>query len=260
MSPGDDRTPPDVASRATARVPGQRSATLVIVPAYNEEAALPSTLAELTAIRPDLDVLVVSDGSIDKTAALARAAGVAVVELPFNLGIGGALQTGFRYAVQHGYERAVQFDADGQHDPREIRTLEAALDDGAQMVVGSRFAGEGEYRVGVARRAAMRLLRWSVSALSGQQFSDTSSGFRAFTVPVLQFFARAYPVEFMDSTESLLVAAKSGYRIVEVPAHMRARSAGRPSTRHFRLAYHYLRLLMVMISQVTAHRRPEEAT
>ncbi len=108
----------------------RRSRALVVIPAFNEEEALPSTLAELLEVRPDLDVVVISDGSVDKTAALARAAGVAVVELPFNLGIGGALQTGFRYAVRHGYERAVQFDGDGQHDPREIAKLEQALDDG----------------------------------------------------------------------------------------------------------------------------------
>src|SRR4051812_15874986 len=97
-----------------------RSSALVVIPAYNEEDALPATLAELAEIRPDLDVVVVSDGSVDKSAALARAAGVHVIELPFNLGIGGALQAGFRYAEREGYERAFQFDADGQHDPREL--------------------------------------------------------------------------------------------------------------------------------------------
>lgn len=229
-----------------------RSATLVIVPAFNEEAALPGTLAELHALRPDLDVLVVSDGSTDKTAALGRAGGAAVVELPFNLGIGGALQTGFRFAVRNGYERAVQFDADGQHDPREIATLEAALDDGADMVVGSRF-GEGsvEYRVGPVRRTAMHVLRFAVNTLSGRRFSDTSSGFRAFGAPVLQFFARSYPVEFMDSTEALLLTCQAGYRVVEVPARIRKRAAGQPSNRHVRLVYHYMRLLVVMLSQVS---------
>jgi glycosyltransferase involved in cell wall biosynthesis len=236
--------------------PSRSSTALVIIPAFNEEEALPSTLDELATIRPDLDVLVVSDGSVDKTAALARAAGVAVVELPFNLGIGGALQTGFRYAVRHGYERAIQFDADGQHDPREIATLEAALDEGAGMVVGSRF-GEGtvEYRVGPIRRAAMAILRWSVNTLTHQNLTDTSSGFRAFNAAVLQLFARSYPVEFMDSTESLLLALGEGIRIAEVPTRIRARSAGQPSTRHVRLVYHYLRLLVVMLSQVGMRRK-----
>jgi cellulose synthase/poly-beta-1,6-N-acetylglucosamine synthase-like glycosyltransferase len=237
----------------------QRSITLVIIPAYNEEEALPGTLAELSEIRPDLDVLVISDGSTDKTAALAGAAGASVVELPFNLGIGGALQTGFRYAVRHGYGRAIQFDADGQHDPREIATLEAALDDGALLVIGSRF-GEGtvEYRVGPIRRVAMHLLRLSVNAISGQKFTDTSSGFRAFGAPVLQYFALSYPVEFMDSTESLLLACRAGYPVVEVPTRIRKRSAGQPSTRNVRLVYHYLRLAVVMLSQVPRGKRAKQ--
>jgi glycosyltransferase involved in cell wall biosynthesis len=230
----------------------------VVIPAYDEEEALPATLAELTSLRPDLDVLVVSDGSRDKTAALARAAGVAVIELPFNLGIGGALQAGFRYAVRHGYGRAVQFDADGQHDPREIARLEAALDAGADMVIGTRFGdGSVEYRVGPVRRVAMHVLRASVNALSGRRFSDTSSGFRAFTAPVLESFAGSYPVEFMDSTESLLLACKAGFDVVEVPTRIRRRIAGRPSNRHFRLVYHYLRLLVVIVSQVSRPRRHE---
>jgi glycosyltransferase involved in cell wall biosynthesis len=236
--------------------PIRRTAALVIIPAFNEEEALPATLDELATVRPDLDVLVVSDGSLDKTAALARAAGVAVVELPFNLGIGGALQTGFRYAVRHGYVRAVQFDADGQHDPREIATLEAALDDGAAMVVGSRF-GEGtvEYRVGPIRRAAMAVLRRAVNGVSSQRFNDTSSGFRAFDASVLQLFARSYPVEFMDSTESLVLAINEGVRVAEVPTRIRARTAGQPSTRHVRLVYHYLRLLIVLLSQTPTRRQ-----
>ena len=138
-----------------------RSSALVVIPAYNEEAALPSTLAELSEVRPDLDVVVVSDGSVDKTAALARAAGVHVIDLPFNLGIGGALQAGFRYAEREGYERAFQFDADGQHDPRELAALEAGLDAGANLVIGSRF-GDGivEYQ----RRAAAPRSRCTCSA------------------------------------------------------------------------------------------------
>jgi glycosyltransferase involved in cell wall biosynthesis len=238
---------------ASARAPR----TLVIIPAWNEEAALPSTLAELAQARPDLDVLVVSDGSTDRTAEVARAAGVAVVELPFNLGIGGALQTGFRYAVRHDYARAVQFDADGQHDPAEIATLLGVLDDGTDLVIGSRF-GEGtvEYRVGPVRHGAMRVLRFSMNAMTRQNFSDTSSGFRGFGRAALDLFATTYPVEFMDSTESLLQACRAGLTVAETPTRIRKRSAGTPSTRRFRLVYHYLRLLVTMLSQVS--RRTSE--
>lgn len=233
-----------------------RSSALVVIPAYNEEAALPDTLAELGAVRPDLDVVVVSDGSVDKTAPLARAAGARVIELPFNLGIGGALQAGFRYAEREGYQRAFQFDADGQHDPREIAALEAGLDAGAGLVIGSRF-GDGvvEYKVGPVRRLAMRVLGWSVNRLCRQTFTDTSSGFRGFDAGVLHFFAGAYPVEFMDSTESLLLASFAGFRVTEVPTRIRKRSAGQPSTRRLRLVLNYLRLLVVIVGHLTRPRR-----
>jgi glycosyltransferase involved in cell wall biosynthesis len=233
-----------------------RARALVVIPAFNEEAALPETLAELGSVRPDLDVVVVSDGSVDKTAALARAAGVHVIDLPFNLGIGGALQAGFRYAGREGYERAFQFDADGQHDPRELATLETALDAGASLVIGSRF-GDGvvEYKVDPVRRLAMRTLGWCVNRLCKQKFTDTSSGFRGFDAKMLHFFSRSYPVEFMDSTESLLLASFAGFRVAEVPTRIRERSAGQPSTRNVRLVLNYLRLLVVIVSHLTRSRR-----
>ncbi|MGE3620333.1 MAG: glycosyltransferase family 2 protein [Acidimicrobiia bacterium] len=232
--------------------------TLAIIPAYNEEAALPATLAELRAAMPDLDVLVVSDGSGDATAEVARRAGVEVVELPFNLGIGGALRTGFVYAVRAGYDAAVQFDADGQHDPTQIPKLLDALASGADMVVGSRFAEtSAHYEVGGARRGAMRLLQVAVRLLAGRRFSDTSSGFRAFDREVLSFFSRNYPSEYMESVESLILATLEGFDVVEVPADMRQRSAGTPSARRMRLVYHYLRLLLVLGS--SARRRSRTA-
>ena len=234
--------------------------TLVIIPAWNEEVVLPGTLAELARVRPDLDVLVVSDGSTDTTAEIARAAGAAVVELPFNLGIGGALQTGFRYAVRRDYDRAVQFDADGQHDPTQIAALLEALDNGADMVVGTRFGeGKAEYRVGPVRRTAMRVLHFSINAMTRLHFSDTSSGFRAFDRSVLELFAETYPVEFMDSAESLLQACRAGMKVTETPTRIRERQAGEPSTRNFRLVYHYLRLLVTILSQVSRRRKHKEA-
>jgi glycosyltransferase involved in cell wall biosynthesis len=230
--------------------------TLVIIPAYNEEEALPGTLKELRTFHRELDVLVVSDGSIDATASVARAADAAVVELPYNLGIGGALRTGFLYAVREGYDTAVQFDADGQHDPRHIRTLLAALDDGADMVVGSRFAEtSATYEVGGTRRGAMRVLQVAVRLLAGRRFSDTSSGFRGFSRSVLTFFSRNYPSEYMESVESLILATFEGFNVVEVPVDMRQRSAGAPSSRSLKLAYHYLRLLLVLAAGASRRRR-----
>ncbi len=227
----------------------------MIIPAFNEEAALPGTLRELRGVAPDLDLLVVSDGSTDGTAAVAHAEGVPVLELPFNLGIGGALRAGFRHAVEARYDVAVQLDGDGQHDPTQISKLLDALDQGADMVIGSRFAKESaHYDVGGTRRSAMRLLQIAVRLLSGHRFTDTSSGFRGFNREVLEFFARDYPSEYMESVESLVLATYEGFDVVEVPVDMRQRAGGDASARRFRLAYHYLRLLVVLGASASRRR------
>ena len=231
--------------------------TLVIIPAYNEREALPDVLGELAQRVPEYDVLVVDDGSADETAELARAAGTSVVQLPFNLGVGGALRVGFRFAANRGYDRAVQIDADGQHDPAEIATLFAALDAGADMAVGSRFTVPGDpYRVSWFRRRAMGVLQLSVRFLSGQRFTDTTSGFRAFSRPVLELFARNYPVEYMsDTVEALVLATAAGYRVVEVPTRMRVRAGGAPSNRSIRLGYNYVRVLVALFISASRTKR-----
>ncbi len=230
--------------------------SIAIIPAFNEEDSLPGVLAQLRQVCPDLDVVVVDDGSRDRTADVARAGGATVLQLPYNLGIGGALRLGFRYAVRNGYDRGVQFDADGQHDAGEIATLFAALDQGADMVVGSRFAtGSGSYDTGWFRTRAMGLLRFSVRRLTGRRFSDTSSGFRAFDRRVLELFARTYPIEYMDSVEALLLAWLDGAEVVEVPTTMHERVAGVPSNRRFKLIYNYLRLLIVIGMYLSRRRR-----
>jgi glycosyltransferase involved in cell wall biosynthesis len=239
--------------------PGRSSRTLVILPALNEAEALTGVLRELAQCCPQLDVLVVDDGSTDATAQVARDEGVAVAVLPFNLGVGGALQTGFRYAIAHGYDRAIQFDADGQHDPTQVPALLAALDEGADLVIGSRFAAPepgSEYDVGRLRGGAMGVLRVAVRVLSGRSFSDTSSGFRAFSSRLLPFYAGDYPNEYLgDTVEALLLACQAGFRVVEVPVSMRVRAAGTPSTQNVKLIYHYLRALVSLLSRAPVRRR-----
>jgi glycosyltransferase involved in cell wall biosynthesis len=221
--------------------------TLIIIPAFNEQDALPATLDGLLAHVSAQHVLVIDDGSSDRTADLAGAAGVLVARLPFNLGIGGALRTGFRYAHLHGFAAAVQFDADGQHSADGIATLLAPLAEGADMVVGSRFlAGSGQYQQSAARGRAMGALRRLVHRRTKQEFTDTSSGFRAFGPKALALFAHHYPVEYLDSVEALILAVRSGLQVVEVPVSMHERQAGVASNRRLKLAYHYVRLLVVM--------------
>lgn len=229
--------------------------TVVVIPAFNEAESLPAVLDELARVVPEFAVAVVDDGSSDDTSGVARAKGAIVLRLPFNLGIGGALRAGFRFAVETGYDRVVQFDGDGQHDATQIAILLAALDEGADMVIGNRFGAGDDYQVGATRGVAMRLLRVMTRRLSGQTFIDTSSGFRAVRRPLLERWAREYPVEYMDSVETLIGACRSGYRVVEVPTSMRERTGGQPSTRSFRLVYNYLRLVIVLASS-TMRRRP----
>ena len=207
-------------------------------------------------------MLVVDDGSLDDTAVIARKHGVTVLSLPFNLGVGGALQTGFRYAVRNDYDRAIQFDADGQHDPTEVQKLIDGLDDGADLMIGSRFAigGAVTYPVGRARRVGMRILRRIVRTLVGRDFTDTTSGFRAFSRPLLEFFAQTYPTEYMgDTVEALVIASNHGFVTDEVAVNMHGRTGGAPSNRRFRLFYYYVRLVVVLLSSAST-RRTRDAT
>lgn len=231
--------------------------TLIIIPAFNEEASLPAVLDELAVAVPDYHVVVVDDGSRDATASVAAQAGATVLRLPFNLGVGGAMRTGFKYATNHGYERAIQCDADGQHEGSEIKVLVEALDQGADLVVGTRFGGDSaSYDVGAIRRRAMRSLEVGVRMLSGRRLSDTSSGFRGYSRRMIAYFAGDYPVDYLgDTVEAILIAANAGFHVAEVPVSMRPRSGGVASTRNIKLLYHFVRLVVVMISTAPLRRR-----
>ena len=230
---------------------------LIIMPALNEEESLPATLKELREIVDDHDVLVIDDGSTDATAEVARRAGAVAAQLPFTLGVGGAVRVGLHFAQRNGYDRAVVIDADGQHDPAGITALLDALDRGADMAVGSRFAaGTTEYPVGRIRRQAMRFLATIVRFLTGQRFSDVTSGFRAFDRPVIELLARDYPVEYLaDTVEALLIVRYAGFRVDEVPISMRPRAAGVPSTRRIKLVINYLRLLIGILGSASRRAR-----
>jgi glycosyltransferase involved in cell wall biosynthesis len=224
----------------------QRLRTLAIVPAYNEEHSIGAVLEEIRAAEPDLHVVVVNDASEDATAAIAARAGAAVLNLPFNVGIGGAMQTGYQYALEHGFELAIQVDGDGQHDPREIgQVLEPILDGRADLVVGTRFVTGGGYRGTRVRRVGIRLFAAIVSVMVGQRVSDTTSGFRAVNRKALRLFAAEYPHDYPE-VESMVLLSRHGLRLLEVPVQMRVRETGNSSITALRSVYYMVKVLLAL--------------
>jgi hypothetical protein len=198
----------------------------VVIPAHNEQESLPATLAELRAGGPAVDVLVVDDGSRDATREAAAGAGVPVVSHAVNLGVGAALQTGFRYAFDHGYDVVVQLDADGQHDPRYLDALLAPVLDGrCEVSIGSRYVARSEYRAPLVRRLGMVLFSGVVRLALGQRIADTTSGFRAYARPVVAVCRHDFPKDFPDAP-LLIALSRRGFRLLEVPVEMRERQAG----------------------------------
>lgn len=215
-------------------VPGQRGErprrVLVVVPAYNEAESISAVLHEIRAALPAADLIVVDDGSDDGTAQVCRREGVDCLVLPFNLGVGGAMRAGFRYARARGFQVVVQIDADGQHNAIFASALIAELERGADVVVGSRFAGTGTYRVSSSRRLAMTLVSGLLSRACGVRLTDATSGFRVAGESAIDLFSDTYPAEYLgDTLQSLIMASRAGLVIRELDVEMRPRSAGRPS-------------------------------
>ena len=203
------------------------SRVLVVIPAHDEEESLPRTLAEVRDRAPSADVLVVDDGSTDRTSDVAREAGVPVVRHAINLGVGGALQTGFRFAMAHGYDVAVQLDADGQHDPADLAKVAApALAGELDVAIGSRYLQPSGYRAPHARRLGMRLFSALTRLATALPITDTTSGFRAYGRRVMGVCQHDLPQDFPDAP-LLIALARRGFRIGEVPVSMRERRAGR---------------------------------
>jgi glycosyltransferase involved in cell wall biosynthesis len=219
---------------------------VAIVPAFNEQDTVGRVIDEVRAFDPGFDVVVVDDGSTDRTAAIASARGAHLLRLPFNLGIGGAVQTGYRFAFENGYDLAVQIDGDGQHDPRELPLILApVLADEADMVVGSRFAGSGAYRPPAMRRVGIRVFAWVVSRLVGQRVTDSTSGFRAVNRRGIELFAADYPHDYPE-VEATVMAVRHRLRLREVPVAMRERGGGRSSITAARSVYYMLKVLLAL--------------
>jgi glycosyltransferase involved in cell wall biosynthesis len=223
---------------------------LAIVPAYNEAEAIVSTIAAIHKWAPDFDVLVVDDGSTDATAERASAAGAAVLRLPFNLGIGGAMQSGYIYALERDYEVAIQVDGDGQHDPRHIRNLLERLreDPELNMVTGSRFldrSGDG-YRSSAARRIGIRLFSRVVSLITGRRVTDPTSGFRMTDRRGIELFARDYPHDYPE-IEAILLMHAHRLRSCEIPVVMRPRLTGSSAISSTQSLYYMVKVLLAVL-------------
>jgi glycosyltransferase involved in cell wall biosynthesis len=222
---------------------------LAIVPAFNEEEAIARVVEEIRAFDPQLEIVVVDDGSHDRTAQVARAAGARVLPLPFNLGIGGAVQTGFRYAHENEFELAVRVDGDGQHDPAQLgAVIEPVLRGEADIVVGSRYLSPGGdgYRSSVPRRVGIRILASVVSLLTGQRITDPTSGFQALNRKAIALFAADYPHDYPE-VEALVLLLRHRLGLREVPIEMRPRAAGRSSIQTLSSGYYMVKVLLALL-------------
>jgi glycosyltransferase involved in cell wall biosynthesis len=225
----------------------ERSLYLAVVPAYNESATIAGVVAALRRHAPQFDTLVVDDGSTDATALLARDAGARVVRLPFNVGIGGAVQTGFVYAREHGYDYLAQVDGDGQHDSVELERLIAAMEEEAvDVVCGSRFLGdEHHYPAPISRRTGIHIFSFLLSRIVGARVSDPTSGFRLYNRRAIELFAYHYPHDYPE-VEAVLILHHHRLRMREVPVRMYVRGGGISSIGAGRAAYYMVKVLLAL--------------
>ena len=220
---------------------------LAIIPAYNEGGSVADVVREIRTQQPDCDFVVVDDGSRDTTARVAGGAGAIVLELPFNLGIGGAVQTGYRYAWVNGYDIAIQVDADGQHPPSEMsKVIAPILDDTADMVTGTRFRGVGEFQSSGSRRIGIELFARLVSLIIRERVTDTTSGFRAVNRKGIALFSVDYPQDYPE-VETTALAHRHGLRLVEVPVEMNQRQAGESSIRLGGSVYYVVKVTLALL-------------
>ncbi|MFQ5900620.1 MAG: glycosyltransferase family 2 protein [Thermodesulfobacteriota bacterium] len=219
---------------------------LVIIPAYNEEKNIGHVVEGIRRHEPSLDILVVNDGSTDSTSDVLRGLNVDTINLPFNLGYGGALQTGFKYAVEKDYDFVVQFDADGQHLPEDIKKLLRPLfEEDADIVVGSRFMEGRGYKPSISRRLGMILFGLLTATITKQRFTDVTSGFQALSKKTVKFYSKKgnYPSDFPDA-DVLAMMSLSGFKIVEVSVKMFGREKGESMHSGYRAIIYVLKMLL----------------
>lgn len=219
---------------------------LVIIPAYNEGANIGGVISSVRRDVPYADIVVINDGSTDATSCIAKGLSSSVIDLPYNMGIGAAMQTGYRYAEEMGYDTAIQVDGDGQHPPHQISHLTAPLVRGqADMVIGSRFLGEGDYVPSLARSIGIRIFSLMLSLLIRKKITDPTSGFRAVNREVISFFAKHYPDDYPE-VESIVLLKKAGFSIMETPVRMEARVWGKSSITYPRALYYMIKVSLAV--------------
>jgi glycosyltransferase involved in cell wall biosynthesis len=229
---------------------------LAVVPAYNEAATVGSVMHSLDQNAPAFDVVVIDDGSTDSTAEAAAAAGARVVTLPFNLGIGGAVQAGFRFALENGYDYMIQVDGDGQHDPCEIGKLVARMEDDPTLdvAIGSRFVEDLQYTGPISRRAGIHLFAFLLSRFVDGKITDPTSGFRLYNRRAISLFARDYPHDYPE-VEAVLVLHHHRLRMCEVPVRMFQRGGGASSIGSGKSVYYMIKVLLALFVGL-GRRRP----
>lgn len=229
--------------------------TLIIIPAYNEAKNLTVLLDRIAAVCGGCEALVINDSSQDNTADICKERGVSVIDLPVNLGIGGAVQTGYRYALHKGYDAVVQVDGDGQHNPEYIGNLLSELKNGSNLCIGSRFLSKEGYRSSRARRFAIRYFSGLIYVFTGQRITDPTSGFRACDRIAVNLFARDYPRDYPEP-ESIVNAIRHRLRVSEAPVVMNARKEGKSSITSIKSIYYMVKVsLAVIIASFYGYRQ-----
>jgi len=234
----------------------KRSNGLIIIPAYNEEENIRQVLTEVAQYNPGLDVLVINDHSRDRTSALVREMGAEVVDLPCNLGYGGAVQAGFRYAREFQYDFCIQLDGDGQHDPSFIpKFVQEITRTEADVVLGSRFLGKANYRIPAIRRLGMRFFGAIVSWTTGKKVTDPTTGYQALNARAIRFFANDnYPTDYPDA-DTLIVLNYAGFKVKEVPVVMRQRMAGTSMHANWKSIYYVIKMCLAIFVVLLRGRR-----
>ncbi|GIP45594.1 putative glycosyl transferase [Paenibacillus sp. J45TS6] len=231
---------------------------LVIVPAYNEAEGIGQVIHQIRQDIPYVDVLVINDGSSDDTSRIAKAAGASVIDLTCNLGIGGAVQTGYRYAAEHHYDYAVQIDGDGQHNPSDLnRLLDAILETGADMVIGSRFITKEGFQSTFARKMGIGLLSALLTRLTGQSVTDPTSGYRFCGKRAISLFAREYPTDYPE-VEALMLLYNRELTFTEIPVIMKERQGGVSSISAMRSVYYMSKVILSVLLMKTMKKRAWE--